>query len=46
MMRMGDAQTTPGRPAPEIGQHTREVLDEFGYKASEIDSLYEEGAVR
>ena len=29
MVRMGDAQTVPGRPAPEIGQHTREVLDEL-----------------
>ena len=29
MVRMGDAQTVPGRPAPEMGQHTREVLDEF-----------------
>ena len=46
MMRMGDAQTAPGRPAPEIGQHTREVLVEFGYDDHEIDSLYEQGAVR
>jgi crotonobetainyl-CoA:carnitine CoA-transferase CaiB-like acyl-CoA transferase len=46
MVRMGDAQTTPGRPAPEIGQHTREVLAEFGYDVDEIESLYEQGAVR
>ena len=44
MMRMGDAQTVPGRPAPEIGQHTREVLGEFGYKASEIDALVRPGS--
>ena len=46
MVRMGDAQTVPGRPAPEIGQHTREVLAEFGYEPSEIDALFDQGAVR
>ena len=46
MVRMGDAQTAPGRPAPEIGQHTREVLAEFDYTPDEIDSLFAEGAVR
>ena len=46
MVRMGDAQTVPGRPAPEIGQHTREVLAEFGYDPSEIDALFDQGAVR
>jgi crotonobetainyl-CoA:carnitine CoA-transferase CaiB-like acyl-CoA transferase len=43
---MGDAQTAPGRPAPEIGQHTREVLTELGYEPREVDSLYDQGAVR
>ena len=46
MVRMGAAQTAPGRPAPEIGQHTREVLTELGYEPGEIDSLYDQGAVR
>jgi crotonobetainyl-CoA:carnitine CoA-transferase CaiB-like acyl-CoA transferase len=46
LVRMSDAQTVPGRPAPEIGQHTREVLTEFGYDPTEIDSLYDQGAVR
>jgi len=39
---------TPGgivRPAPVFGQHTREVLEEAGYSASEISDLAASGAV-
>src|SRR6185369_9668034 len=39
---------TPGgicRPAPVFGQHTREVLEETGYSASEISDLAASGAV-
>jgi len=39
---------TPGgvrRPAPLLGQHTREVLAEFGYAATEIEALIDSGAV-
>ena len=38
---------TPGkvsRPAPVLGQHTREVLGEFGFSAAEIDALVASGA--
>jgi crotonobetainyl-CoA:carnitine CoA-transferase CaiB-like acyl-CoA transferase len=38
---------TPGkvsRPAPVLGQHTREVLAEFGFSASEIEGLVASGA--
>jgi len=38
---------TPGkvaRPAPLFGQHTREVLAEFGFGASEIEALIRSGA--
>jgi crotonobetainyl-CoA:carnitine CoA-transferase CaiB-like acyl-CoA transferase len=38
---------SPGRvarPAPLLGQHTREVLAEFGFSASEIDALVHSGA--
>jgi crotonobetainyl-CoA:carnitine CoA-transferase CaiB-like acyl-CoA transferase len=33
------------RPAPALGQHTREVLDELGMSAAEIDRLATLGAV-
>ena len=39
---------TPGgvtRPAPTFGQHTREVLSEFGFSGAEIDALYAGNAV-
>ena len=38
---------TPGkvsRPAPVLGQHTREVLAEFGFSGAEIDALVASGA--
>ena len=35
---------TPKRPAPLLGQHTREVLAEAGYGADEIDRMIAEGA--
>ncbi len=38
---------TPGavlRPAPGLGEHTREVLSTIGYWPEEIDALFEEGA--
>ncbi len=40
---------TPGsvrRPAPTLGQHTREVLREAGFDDDEIAALAQEGAVR
>ena len=39
---------TPGemkRPAPLLGEHTREVLGDLGYSAAEIDALARDGAV-
>ena len=38
---------TPGkvsRPAPLLGQHTREVLSEFGFSQAEIEALVQSGA--
>jgi len=40
---------TPGgvrRGAPLFGQHSREVLAEFGFSGAEIDALFAEGAVQ
>ena len=39
---------TPGkveRPAPLLGEHTREVLESHGYSAGEIDRLAKDGAI-
>ena len=33
------------RPAPLLGEHTREVLHEAGYSAAEVDALIAQGAV-
>ena len=38
---------TPGkvsRPSPLMGQHTREVLAEFGFSKEEIEALVRSGA--
>jgi crotonobetainyl-CoA:carnitine CoA-transferase CaiB-like acyl-CoA transferase len=55
--RLGEVETlglpvkfskTPGavaRAAPLYGEHTREVLTEFGYGEAEIEDLIGEGAV-
>ena len=40
---MGGAQEMTYRATPERGQHTSEVLAEFGYSASEIENLAERG---
>ena len=40
---------TPGkieRPAPLLGEHTREVLAELGYSGADVERLVAEGAVR
>jgi crotonobetainyl-CoA:carnitine CoA-transferase CaiB-like acyl-CoA transferase len=41
-----NAQARVRRPPPAPGEHAREVLGEFGYAASEIDSLIACGAVQ
>jgi len=37
--------TRIGRAAPMLGEHTREVLGEFGYADAEIDRLIAELAI-
>ena len=46
LVRLSDASSRPGRPAPEPGEHTRELLGDFGYPTDEIDDLYAQGIVR
>jgi crotonobetainyl-CoA:carnitine CoA-transferase CaiB-like acyl-CoA transferase len=43
-VRFPGADTAPKRPAPKLGQHTREVLGAAGYSEAEIDALIAEGA--
>jgi crotonobetainyl-CoA:carnitine CoA-transferase CaiB-like acyl-CoA transferase len=33
------------RPAPRLGEHTREVLREYGYADAEIDQLVASGVL-
>ena len=42
--RFPGADDGPKRPAPKLGQHTREVLAQAGYDEGEIDRLIAEGA--
>jgi crotonobetainyl-CoA:carnitine CoA-transferase CaiB-like acyl-CoA transferase len=44
-VKFSEAGSAPVRPAPLLGQHTREVLAEAGYSAAEINSLISQGAV-
>jgi crotonobetainyl-CoA:carnitine CoA-transferase CaiB-like acyl-CoA transferase len=46
MVRLSEAAERPSRPAPEIGQHTREILGELGYPAGQVEELLSEGVVR
>ena len=42
--RFHGADVGPRRPAPALGQHTREVLSEAGLSEAEIDTLIADGA--
>jgi crotonobetainyl-CoA:carnitine CoA-transferase CaiB-like acyl-CoA transferase len=41
----GENKVLP-RPAPNLGQHTLEVLGELGYNSTEIENLRNEGTIR
>lgn len=45
-MRFASADVAPRGPAPEIGQHTRDVLTRAGFSDPEIEALLTAGAVR
>ena len=44
-MRFRDADVGPRGPAPELGQHTKEVLQQFGMSDEQIDSLLQQGVI-
>ena len=44
--RFPGADDGPKRPAPKLGQHTREVLTSAGYGEAEIDQLIADGAAK
>lgn len=44
-MRFRNADVGPRGPAPELGQHTREVLLQMGLDEAEIASLADKGAI-
>jgi crotonobetainyl-CoA:carnitine CoA-transferase CaiB-like acyl-CoA transferase len=44
-IRLSETPARVTRPAPALGEHTREVLAEAGYPADEIDALVAEGVV-
>ena len=44
-IRMSTQESWPELAAPDLGQHTDEVLEEFGYKPTEIVLLKSSGAV-
>ena len=45
-VRLSESPTRAARAAPALGEHTREVLAEFGLAASEIDRLTTSGVIR
>jgi len=46
LVRISDAEAPPHRLAPELGQHTDEVLSWTGYSPQEIELLRARGVVR
>jgi crotonobetainyl-CoA:carnitine CoA-transferase CaiB-like acyl-CoA transferase len=44
-IKFSDGRADQSRPAPLLGQHSREVLDQLGYSAAEIAALQQAGAV-
>ena len=44
-MQFGGVPPVPAGPAPELGQHTEEILLELGHDWDAIDELRESGAL-
>ena len=45
LVEMSGSPTGSPRPSPLLGHHTREILEEAGLAADEVDDLYERGAI-
>ena len=45
LVEMSGSPTGSHRPSPPLGRHSREVLEEAGFEAAEIDGLYAAGAI-
>jgi hypothetical protein len=41
---MSETPASTDRPAPLVGEHTRDILAEFGFSAREIDGFLASGA--
>lgn len=46
MLRLSNASSRPGRPAPEVGEHTDEIMATLGYSPDEVSSLRDRSALR
>jgi crotonobetainyl-CoA:carnitine CoA-transferase CaiB-like acyl-CoA transferase len=44
-VHLSGAASQAARPAPRLGEHTREVLREAGFADGEIDALYADGVI-
>jgi crotonobetainyl-CoA:carnitine CoA-transferase CaiB-like acyl-CoA transferase len=44
-VKMSATPATIERPAPLVGQHTAEILEQYGFSRSEIESLAEKGTI-
>lgn len=44
-IRFSETPRQVSRPSPLLGEHTREILEEYGYRAEEISALQSEGAI-
>jgi crotonobetainyl-CoA:carnitine CoA-transferase CaiB-like acyl-CoA transferase len=45
-IKFSETQGDLTRPAPLLGQHSREILEQLGYSSAEIETLQRDGAVQ
>ena len=44
-LQVHDVAKVPARRAPELGEHSEEILKQLGFSTNEIDGLHASGAV-